>query len=89
MENDPNYKQLCCSLSGHLAENAVKDEEGNVYWDKAAILANKSVVPCPEIANEVDRLMETETPLAEYPENLVEWRSQFTGPKTDLMAYTV
>ena len=68
--------------------NAVKDAEGNIYWDKGAIFHEIETEPCPEIANQVRDLLQRETPLAPYPEGLVPWRTQFTGPKADLLAYS-
>ena len=88
LEASEEFKHLRCSLSGHLAENAVRDDGGNLYWDKAAILNKIETIPCVDTANEVASLMKRETPLPMYPEGLVPWRVQFPKASTNLLAYS-
>ena len=89
LQNDSSYAHLLCKKTRKLAENTVKDADGNIYWDKAAILHNiPDTTPCPEISEEIAQLLLKETPLAPYPENLIPWRKQYTGPKKDLFAYS-
>jgi hypothetical protein len=89
LQNDSSYSHLLCSKTGKLAENTVKDSQGNIFWDKAATLYNiPDTTSCPEIADEISKLLQKETPLASYPENLIPWRKQFTGPNKDLFAYS-
>lgn len=89
LEQDDKYKHLVCCLTGHLAENAVKDTDGNIYWEKAAILHKiENTSYCTKTDSEVKDLLKRETPYPMYPEGLVPWRLQFTGPKSDLLAYS-
>ena len=88
LENDQNNSHLLCTITKRLAENTVKDANGNIYWDKAAILHSvPDTTPCPDISNEIVKLLTRETPPTPYPENLIPWKKQFTGPKSNLFAY--
>ena len=74
-----------------MKKEEIKEEReglGNIYWDKAAIFHEIQTEPCPEIAKEVQNLLQKEIPLAPYPEGLVPWRTQFPGPKSNLLAYS-
>tara|TARA_Y100000741_G_scaffold365218_1_gene360772 strand:- start:1489 stop:2835 length:1347 start_codon:yes stop_codon:yes gene_type:complete len=88
LEMEGKHTHLHCCKTNQLAINAVKDTEGNIYWDKAAIFHEIQTEPCPEIAKEVQNLLQKEIPLAPYPEGLVPWRTQFPGPKSNLLAYS-
>ncbi len=89
LEMDSQYSGLRCSITGRLAENAVQDEEGKLYWDKAAALHEiPNTVPCAAVAEQVEDLLQKNMPLPQYPEVLIPWRKQYTGPKNDLMAYS-
>jgi len=88
LELDPKYSHLLCSKTHQLAINAQVDDKGNIYWDKAATLHNIEVQPEEKVAQEISELLEKETPLPPYPENLIPWRQQFTGPKNNLFAYS-
>lgn len=87
LESDPAYNHLKCSKTGRLAEDAVRDSDGTLYWDKTALLHELDAQPCPDTAKEVADLLKKETPLATYPEGLVDWRVQFPKPNEDLFAY--
>tara|TARA_B100000945_G_scaffold319864_1_gene328185 strand:+ start:1304 stop:2659 length:1356 start_codon:yes stop_codon:yes gene_type:complete len=89
LAKDINNSHLLCCITGHIAENAVQDENGKIYWDKAAILHDiQNTTPCEHIAKEVENILMKETPLANFPEGLVPWRKIFTGAKSDLMGYS-
>lgn len=83
------YDDLKCCMTGHLAENAMRDAEGRIYWDKAVQLHEiENLNPCPEIADEVKRILDAEIPNVPPPQNLVPWRTMFPGAQSDLMAFS-
>lgn len=89
LELNPDNKNLLCSKTGRLAENTMKDNEGNIYWDKAVQFyeLEDKVTSCNETCIKVKNLLKQETPIVNYPQNLKEWKSQFSGINGDLNSH--
>jgi hypothetical protein len=81
------YPEYVCPLSNRLAEDAIKDDLGNIYWKKAAIMNDIKGNECVETKNKINALLKSEMVL-ENPKGLVPWRMQYTGPKEDMFAYS-
>lgn len=85
LQNDPAFGHLLCCKTGRLAENAVEDEEHNIYWKKTTDFYDmKNVVPCEWAAKEVEKVLKLYTPIAPPPEGTRSWRSMFPSPNANL-----
>ena len=54
-----DYKDLLCSKTGRLAENTMKDNEGNIYWQKAVQFyeLEDKVTPCDDTCMKIKNLL--------------------------------
>lgn len=91
LEKNPENAHLLCYKTGRLAENAMKDEEGNIYWAKAAQFfeLEDTLTECVEVKNAIKELFAKELKPVPYPHNLVEWKHQFPAPNSDLLSNRV
>lgn len=86
LEANPDYKHLCCSVTGRLMEDAVEDEEGNLCWIKSALLFQKTVSKQrPDISDRVKELLEQEAKPAPWPTNTVDWSQMYQPPHDVLL----
>lgn len=86
LEREPDYDHLKCCKTGRIADDAVKDEHGNVYWIKGALLHDvKNTTKCEKISAEASELLKKETPETPLPTEKIPWKTHFPKPSSDLL----
>lgn len=85
--NDPRGEGFKCSLSGSIVMTAVRDEQGNLYEKKNAMLKGITFLPDDLTTQRVASLLEAFMPNVSVPVDAKKWKTIFT-PTDDMLFYS-
>ena len=74
IEKLSEHTSLLCSVSGRLATNAVRDEMGKLYYEKEALILNRTTTPCSVTSTECNRLIAAHAQHPVYGGNSTPWK---------------